>query len=267
MTSGKAIHGRAGSHGERPVSGKLADLATRTAVNRQRRVWSRRVASWDQHGSANLARVTAAVIAVAAVQPGEVAVDLGAGNGQVTLPLAVHGARVLGVDISPGMAGALRSEARRRGLPTVEAITVPIEELDLPAWQRRPDRVELRTAPPSRPRQGETRAGCGAMADARRPNRDRGHDVRARRHAPGSRDHQAEALDAGTERARGLVADRQERCPVSGPGAGVPDLDGRLDGPPAIRGLYLDHSLRDRGRSRAGLSTDACISVRSGPGE
>ncbi len=133
MTSGKAIHGRAGSHGERPVSGKLADLATRTAVNRQRRVWSRRVASWDQHGSANLARVTAAVIAVAAVQPGEVAVDLGAGNGQVTLPLAVHGARVLGVDISPGMAGALRSEARRRGLPTVEAITVPIEELDLPA--------------------------------------------------------------------------------------------------------------------------------------
>jgi ubiquinone/menaquinone biosynthesis C-methylase UbiE len=102
-------------------------------VRRQRRVWSGRVASWDNHGSANLTTVTAAVIAVAAVQPGDTVVDLGAGNGQVSLPLAQAGARVLGVDVSPGMVSALRSEAHRRGLPTLEAITMPIEELDLPA--------------------------------------------------------------------------------------------------------------------------------------
>ena len=102
-------------------------------MRRQRRVWSGRVASWDKHGSANLTTVTAAVIAVAGVQPGDAVVDLGAGNGQVSLPLATHGARVLGVDVSPGMVSVLRSEARRRGLPTLEAISMPIEDLDLPA--------------------------------------------------------------------------------------------------------------------------------------
>jgi ubiquinone/menaquinone biosynthesis C-methylase UbiE len=73
------------------------------------------------------------VLAVAGVQPGDAVVDLGAGNGQLSLPLAEHGARVLGVDVSPGMVSALRSEALRRGLPMLEAITMPIEELDLPA--------------------------------------------------------------------------------------------------------------------------------------
>ncbi len=112
---------------------RLADLATRRAVQRQRRVWSDRVASWNTHGSVNLAGVTAALVAVADVQPGDVVVDLGAGNGQVTIPLAMRGARVLGVDVSQGMADTLKAEAVRRGLDTVEAMTVPIEELDLPA--------------------------------------------------------------------------------------------------------------------------------------
>ena len=102
-------------------------------MRRQRRVWSGRVASWDNHGSANLTTVTAAVLAVAGVQPGDAVVDLGAGNGQLSLPLAQLGARVLGVDVSPGMVSALRSEALRRDLPMLEAITMPIEELDLPA--------------------------------------------------------------------------------------------------------------------------------------
>jgi ubiquinone/menaquinone biosynthesis C-methylase UbiE len=73
------------------------------------------------------------VIAVAGVQPGDVVVDLGAGNGQVSLPLASHGAQVLSIDVSPGMVSALRSEALRRGLTSLEAITMPIEELRLPA--------------------------------------------------------------------------------------------------------------------------------------
>jgi SAM-dependent methyltransferase len=133
MATHKETGDGTGQHGERSVTIRLADLATRRAAERQRRVWSGRVASWDQHGSANLASVTAAVIAVAAVQPGDVVVDLGAGNGQVTIPLAIRGARVLGIDVSPGMAGALRSSARRRGLDTLEVVTLPIEELNLPA--------------------------------------------------------------------------------------------------------------------------------------
>lgn len=101
-------------------------------TRRQRRVWSGRVGSWHEHGSANLTNVTAAVLRVATVRPGDVVVDLGSGNGQVSIPLAGRGARVLGVDVSPGMTGALQAEARRLGLDTLEAITVPIEELDLP---------------------------------------------------------------------------------------------------------------------------------------
>ena len=115
---------------ERPA-GRLAELATRRTTQRQRRVWSGRVASWDQHGSAGLTRVTAAVLAAAAVQPGDVVIDLGCGNGQLSLPLAMRGARVLAVDVSPGMAGQLRTEAQRRGLDTLEVIALPIEELDL----------------------------------------------------------------------------------------------------------------------------------------
>ena len=79
----------------RPTS-QLAGLATRRASNRQRRIWSRRVTSWDQHGSASLGAVTSAVIGVAAVQPGAKVLDLGCGNGQISIPLARRGANVLG---------------------------------------------------------------------------------------------------------------------------------------------------------------------------
>jgi ubiquinone/menaquinone biosynthesis C-methylase UbiE len=91
------------------------------------------VASWHQHGSANLGNVTAAVIEVAAVRPGDVVVDLGSGDGQLSIPLAKQGAQVLGVDVSPAMTRALQSQALRLGLYELEAITVPVEELDLPA--------------------------------------------------------------------------------------------------------------------------------------
>ncbi len=66
----------------------LAEFASRNAARRQRRVWSRRVASWDQHGSAGLAKVTAAVLNAADAPPGARVVDLGCGNGQLGLAQA-----------------------------------------------------------------------------------------------------------------------------------------------------------------------------------
>ncbi|MGO9294999.1 MAG: class I SAM-dependent methyltransferase [Streptosporangiaceae bacterium] len=112
---------------------RLAGFAATSTVRRQRRVWSGRVASWDQHGSANLQKVTAAVLQVADIRPGAQAVDLGCGNGQLSLPLAERGARVLAVDVSPAMVEALQAEAGRRGLAGLEAVALPVESMALPA--------------------------------------------------------------------------------------------------------------------------------------
>ncbi len=87
---------------------------------------------WDQHGSAGLTTVTAAVLEAADVSPDTQVVDLGCGTGQVSLPLALQGAHILAVDVSSAMVRRLRSEARRRGALTVDALALPVEELVLP---------------------------------------------------------------------------------------------------------------------------------------
>jgi 2-polyprenyl-3-methyl-5-hydroxy-6-metoxy-1,4-benzoquinol methylase len=110
----------------------LARFATEHTVRRQRRVWSGRVASWDQHGSAGLTRVTAAVLDLADVTPDAQVVDLGCGTGQISMPLASRGAQVLGVDVSSAMIGRMRSEARRLGVTGLDGLAMPIEEVVLP---------------------------------------------------------------------------------------------------------------------------------------
>src|ERR1039457_6983585 len=122
--------------GDRP---RLARFATEAVVRRQRRVWSLRAASWDQHGSAGLGKVTAAVLDAAAVRPGEVVVDLGCGTGQLSLPLAERGGRVLAVDVSQDMVDRLEEAASRRDVTSLECAAVPIEDLELP--ERRVDLV------------------------------------------------------------------------------------------------------------------------------
>ena len=110
----------------------LARFATENAVRRQRRVWSGRVTSWDRHGSAGLARVTAAILDTTDVEPDAQVVDLGCGTGQVSLPLAMRGAQVLAVDVSSAMIRGMQSEARRLDVTRLEGLAMPIEELALP---------------------------------------------------------------------------------------------------------------------------------------
>jgi len=54
--------------------------------------------------------------------PGSVLVDLGAGTGQLALAAAAAGARVVAVDVSPVMLGALRTKVGAAGLTTVEVV-------------------------------------------------------------------------------------------------------------------------------------------------
>ena len=121
--------------GQRRDAGRhsLARFATEHAVRRQRRVWSGRVASWDQHGSAGLTRVTAAILERAGVEPGAQVVDLGCGTGQVSLPLAGRGAQVLAVDVSHAMVRQMQAAAERAGVTGLDCLAMPIEELALPA--------------------------------------------------------------------------------------------------------------------------------------
>lgn len=129
MTTGKF---QALRQSDPPSRHWLARYATQHAARRQRSVWSGRVASWDQHGSAGLADVTAAVLEAARTWPGAQVVDLGCGTGQISLPVALRGAQVLAVDVSPAMVERLQSEAQQRGLLSIDALALPIEELALP---------------------------------------------------------------------------------------------------------------------------------------
>lgn len=113
--------------------GLLSRLATSTSVRRQRQVWSRRASTWDHHTPAGLEKVIAAVLAAAAVSPGDKVVDLGCGTGHLSLPLAERGARVLAVDVSPAMVQRLGFKARERSVVGLECLTAPMERLSLAA--------------------------------------------------------------------------------------------------------------------------------------
>jgi ubiquinone/menaquinone biosynthesis C-methylase UbiE len=113
--------------------GLLSRLAASTAVRSQHRVWSRRASTWDHHTPAGLEKVIAAVLAAAAVSPGDKVVDLGCGTGHLSLPLAERGARVLAVDVSPAMVQRLGFKARERSVVGLECLTAPMERLSLAA--------------------------------------------------------------------------------------------------------------------------------------
>jgi ubiquinone/menaquinone biosynthesis C-methylase UbiE len=115
------------------TNSSLDRLARHATVRRQRRVWSRRVNSWDHHTPAGLEKVTAAVLAEARIEPGDQVVDLGCGTGQLSLPLAQRGARVLAIDVSPAMIERLAAKARQLQLNGLDGLAAPVEHLALPA--------------------------------------------------------------------------------------------------------------------------------------
>ena len=62
--------------------------------------------------------------------PGRLAVDLGAGHGEITAALAASGARVIAVERDPRTASGLRR--RMAGSPLVTVLTADLREIPLP---------------------------------------------------------------------------------------------------------------------------------------
>ncbi|HEY8526457.1 MAG TPA: rRNA adenine N(6)-methyltransferase family protein [Acidimicrobiales bacterium] len=76
------------------------------------------------------------LVADADVRPGDLVLDVGAGTGAVTAPLAETGAQVIAVELHPGRAAVLRR--RFAGAPNVTVVRADARDLRLP---RRPFRV------------------------------------------------------------------------------------------------------------------------------
>jgi trans-aconitate methyltransferase len=90
--------------------------------------------TWDpqaygQNG-AFVHELAAEVLDWLAAQPGEVILDLGCGDGQLTQRIAASGARVLGVDASPQMVAAARARGVTADQASAEALPYPDASFD-----------------------------------------------------------------------------------------------------------------------------------------
>lgn len=106
----------------------------------QERRWTKRVDQWHTHvtSAAGFEKVLDALLRTADPRPEDVAVDLGAGTGFVTMALAPKVTSVLAVDISPAMTEELAKHAAEAGLSNVTA-----EVGDLASFRLPPASVDL----------------------------------------------------------------------------------------------------------------------------
>jgi SAM-dependent methyltransferase len=98
----------------------------------QRGGWDRASTCYEQLWGAQVRPSIEAVLAMAALQPGERVLDVACGTGLVTLPAAVqvgpHG-RVLATDLAPKMVAAVEQRARDGGVANVDVDTVGAESI------------------------------------------------------------------------------------------------------------------------------------------
>ena len=96
--------------------------------------WDRRVEGWHSHvtSAAAFEQVLGRLVRLAAPQPADTCVDLGAGTGFVSTALAPLVSSVLAVDISAAMTASLAERAARDGLQNVSASVCDLREFDLP---------------------------------------------------------------------------------------------------------------------------------------
>jgi ubiquinone/menaquinone biosynthesis C-methylase UbiE len=101
------------------------------AISMSRMLWRDRAESWDQEGSTQLSKVVEAVLAACGETSNAVAIDVGCGSGQVTLPLAGRCSHILAVDIDTEAIEILAARAKRDGITNIEVLAHPAETLEL----------------------------------------------------------------------------------------------------------------------------------------
>lgn len=110
----------------------MASLARAANVALQRVAWTRRADRWDHAEVTGLDKVVDAVLALLPAERLGCVVDLGAGTGRLSLPLAERAERVIAVDLSAPMLERLRARASEQGLTNVETRLSSLESLDVP---------------------------------------------------------------------------------------------------------------------------------------
>ena len=118
----------------------MTDLMPHVDSTRQRRSraleaeWDGRVESWNDQvrSGPGFDLVRSELLTAAAARPSDVVLDLGAGVGFITLPVARAARTVTAVDVSPRMLEALRSETRRLGLRNVITLAGDMSRIEGP---------------------------------------------------------------------------------------------------------------------------------------
>jgi ubiquinone/menaquinone biosynthesis C-methylase UbiE len=95
--------------------------------------------NWDAHvvhaeevaRGAGFQQLRDRILELARPEPGEIAVDVGAGTGLLALALAERGLRVWAIDISPSMCDYLRAKAASAALDGVDAVVSSAVSLPL----------------------------------------------------------------------------------------------------------------------------------------
>ena len=97
-----------------------------------RSAWDARVEAWEEIASSPTFQALAAtVLELADPRPDDVVVDLGAGTGLLTLPVAARAADVFAIDYSEPMLARLAKRARAAGLANVHCVHADLRELPL----------------------------------------------------------------------------------------------------------------------------------------
>lgn len=131
MATTRTSHHADGSIQIVSAASRPPSLRQAVAIRMSSFLWRRRAKEWDQEGSQPLTPVVDAVLEASRAGRGTVAVDLGCGSGQVTLPLARRCAHVLAVDLSAAAVELLKEQADEGGIANVHALPHPIETFDL----------------------------------------------------------------------------------------------------------------------------------------